>query len=165
MAKIPTKIFLDSNVILSGIISDRGSPKIILDLLSLRLPFFKGATGRYNLTEIERNLRKKMPAALKVYGKLLKKLKLEIVPIPHRLEMEKCTVAIAEKDLPVLVSAFLCQADYLVTGDQKDFGKIKDMSSLPLRIVSPSEAVRIMGKVAADNYLDHNATTPIPPEG
>ena len=38
MAKSPTKFFLDSNVILSGIISDKGSPRIILDLLSLRLP-------------------------------------------------------------------------------------------------------------------------------
>lgn len=151
MAKSPTKFFLDSNVILSGIISDKGSPRIILDLLSLRIPFFEGATGQYNLTEIERNLRKKLPSALKSYANCMKKLDLEIVPIPDRTELGKCAVAIAEKDLPVLVSAFLCQADYLVTGDHKDFGKVKGVSTLPLMIVSPAEAVRIMGIVAADN--------------
>ena len=73
------------------------------------------------------------------------------MPIPDRTELGKCTAAIAEKDLPVLVSAFLCQADYLVTGDHKDFGKVRDMSNLPVKIVSPAEAVRIMGFIAADH--------------
>lgn len=154
MGARPTKFFLDSNVVLSGLISDRGAPKILLDLLCLRLPFFKGATGRYNLIEIERNLRKKLPAALAVYAKLLKKLNLEIVPIPEIEELNTCTVEIAEKDLPVLVSALRCKADYLVTGDQKDFGHLRESPSIPLRIVSPSEAVRIMGMLAVDRSRD-----------
>jgi predicted nucleic acid-binding protein len=154
MGARPNKIFLDSNVILSGLISDRGAPKILLDLLCLRLPFFKGATGRYNLIEIERNLRKKLPAALTVYAKVRKKLNLEIVPIPELVELNKCTVAIAEKDLPVLVSALRCKADYLVTGDQKDFGHLRKGHSLPLRIVSPSEAVHTMGTLMVTSPID-----------
>jgi hypothetical protein len=38
MARHPIKVFLDSNVILSGLLSDRGAPRLILDVLSLRLP-------------------------------------------------------------------------------------------------------------------------------
>jgi predicted nucleic acid-binding protein len=52
------KVFLDSNVLLSGLFSDKGAPRIILDLLTLNLPMLAGATGRYNLIEVERNLKK-----------------------------------------------------------------------------------------------------------
>jgi predicted nucleic acid-binding protein len=63
------KVFLDSNVILSGLFSDKGAPRIILDLLTLNLPVLSGATGRYNLMEVERNLNRKMPEALPLYQK------------------------------------------------------------------------------------------------
>jgi predicted nucleic acid-binding protein len=154
MGARPTKIFLDSNVILSGLISDRGAPKILLDILCLRLHFFKGATGGYNLIEIERNLRKKLPAALTAYSKVRKKLNLEIVPVPDLLALNTCTVEIAKKDLPVLVSALRSKADYLVTGDRNDFGHLRVSPSLPLKIVSPTEAVRIMGTLMAARSRD-----------
>jgi predicted nucleic acid-binding protein len=56
MAKKAIKIFLDSNVILSGLLSDKGAPRVILDILCLELPLLKGATGEYNLLEIEKNI-------------------------------------------------------------------------------------------------------------
>jgi hypothetical protein len=58
MGRKVVKVFLDSNVILSGLLSERGAPRILLDLLSLRLPFLTGSTGRYNLIEIDRDLKK-----------------------------------------------------------------------------------------------------------
>jgi hypothetical protein len=54
--EINVRIFLDSNVILLGLLSERGAPRILLNPLSLRLPFLIGSTGRYNLIEIERKL-------------------------------------------------------------------------------------------------------------
>jgi predicted nucleic acid-binding protein len=66
MAKRAVKVFLDSNVIISGLLSDAGAPRIILDLLSVRFPVLKGMTGRYNLQEIERNLARKLPRAIPV---------------------------------------------------------------------------------------------------
>ena len=45
MAKKVVRVFLDSNVILSGLISDRGAPRILLDLISLELPFLNGSPG------------------------------------------------------------------------------------------------------------------------
>ena len=74
--------FFDSNVIISGLFSDKGSPRIVLDLLSLDLPLLSGATGEYNIVEIERNLLKKMPDVLPVYRRYLKYLTLRLSPCP-----------------------------------------------------------------------------------
>ena len=135
------KIFLDSNVLLSGLFSDRGAPRIILDLLTLNLPILTGATGYYNLMEVERNLKKKMPEAIPLYQKYLLRLHLEIVPLPSRAAIINMAGTIAEKDLPVLASAIACGSAYLITGDKKDFSGLKKENKYNLAIVSPSEFV------------------------
>ena len=139
MAPKPVRVFLDSNVILSGLLSDRGAPRVLLDLLSIDLPFLKGLTGRYNIIEIERNLNKKLPACIPVYKEYFPKINLEIIPLPTMEEINKYAGATAAKDIPVLVSALNGKADFLVTGDKKDFSPLKRNGSLPLKIVSPAE--------------------------
>ena len=142
MAGKRLKVFLDSNVIISGLFSDKGSPRIILDLLSLDLPLLSCATGEYNIVEIERNLLKKMPAVLPVYRRYLKILNLEIVPLPLSKDIKKLSGQIADKDVPVLASAINSNADFLVTGDKKDFEKLK--GNYPFKILSPSEFLDII---------------------
>lgn len=142
MAKKRFKVFLDSNVIISGLFSDKGSPRIILDLLSLGLPVLSGVTGEYNLIEIERNLSKKMPDVLPVYRKYLKLLKLEIVPLPLSADVKKLSGQTSKKDIPVLASAINGNVDFLVTGDKKDFLKLKVKYSF--RIISPGEFLDII---------------------
>src|SRR3974390_3455539 len=102
MARRSAKVFLDSNVLLSGLFSDKGAPRIILDLLTLDLPILAGATGQYNLMEVERNLKKKMPKARPLYHKYLAKLGLEIVALPTGEAVRALRGVITEKDLPVL---------------------------------------------------------------
>jgi len=142
MVKRAVRVFLDSNVILSGLLSDRGAPRIILDILSLNLSFITGITGRYNIIEIERNLRAKLPAAVSVYEEYIAKINLRIVPVPAIEEVKKYTGAISPKDVPVLVSAIKSKADYLITGDKKDFGKLK--GDYPFKISSPSDFLEII---------------------
>jgi len=141
MVKRPLRVFLDSNVILSGLLSDKGPPRIILDLLSLKLPFFVGLTGRYNMIEIERNLRKKMPGILSVYKEYLPKINLKVIPLPHHEEVREYFGIIAHKDIPVLISAIRGRADFLVTGDKQHFERLKGAGKYPLKIVTPSEFV------------------------
>lgn len=141
MAKRRYKIFLDSNVILSGLLSDKGPPRIILDILSLDFPVLSGATGRYNIIEIERNLKKKMPSIIPLYRKYLPVMNLEIVPLPSLDTVKKLSKYIAGKDAPVLASAVSCKADYLVTGDKKDFNKPGLKSKYGFKILGPSEFV------------------------
>lgn len=139
MGKKVVSVFLDSNVILSGLLSERGAPRILLDLLSLGLPFLVGATGRYNLIEIERNLKKKMPSLLFLYKSYLPKVNLKVIPLPRPEEVRDFSGKIAEKDIPVLISAIRRKVDYLVTGDKQHFGKMKELDKYPFHVVTPSE--------------------------
>jgi predicted nucleic acid-binding protein len=139
MAKRIVRVFLDSNVILSGLLSDKGAPRIILDLLSLGLPFLIGSTGRYNLIEIERNLGKKMPDIFFVYKRYLPMLNLRIIPLPRPEEIRDFSWHITGKDIPVLFSAIKSKADFLVTGDKQHFEKLKGEGKYSFRIVTPSE--------------------------
>jgi len=150
MEKKPVRIFLDSNVILSGLLSDRGAPRLILDLLSMELPGLVAVTGRYNIVEIERNIRKKAPKALPVYGEYFPKLRIEIVSLPAPAEVAKHRGIVADKDTPVLVSAVKGKADFLVTGDKKHFGQVKVSGLVPFRIVSPSEFLEILAALLKD---------------
>ncbi len=142
MPKKRHKVFLDSNVILSGLLSNKGSPRIILDILSLNLPLLSGATGQYNIIEIERNLKKKMPGIIPLYKKYLPAIRLEIVPLPSRDTVKKLSKHIAGKDAPVLGSAISCKADYIVTGDKKDFNKPGLKGKYEFLILSPAEFVK-----------------------
>jgi len=144
MAKRIVRVFLDSNVIISGLLSDRGAPRIILDLLTLQLPFLVGSTGRYNLIEIERNLRRKMPEILSLYKRYLPKLNLKIIPLPRPEELRKFTGKITEKDVPVLVSAIRSKTDFLVTGDEQHFHKLRSLGDYSFRIVTPSEFIDLV---------------------
>jgi predicted nucleic acid-binding protein len=139
MGKKVVRVFLDSNVILSGLLSERGAPRIILDLLSLRLPFLIGSTGRYNLIEIERNLKNKMPSLLFLYKAYLPKLNLKVIPLPRPEDRRDFSGQIAEKDIPVLISAIRRKADFLVTGDKQHFGKMKELDKYPFHVLTPSE--------------------------
>ena len=141
MAKKVVRVFLDSNVILSGLISDRGAPRIILDLLTLKLPFLVGLTGRFNLIEIERNLKKRLPHALTVYRKYLPLLDLSITPVPRAHEIQEFSGKIVDKDAPVLASAIRGKADYLVTGDKRHFQELQARGDYAVRIVIPSEFI------------------------
>ncbi len=135
------KVFLDSNVILSGLLSDKSYPRIILDLCCLNFEFIQFFTGEYNLIEIERNLKKKLPQALKVYKKYLPFLNLQIIPLPDKKLVRKLSRDIAPKDAPVLASAIIAEVDFLVTGDKKDFDPLKGGKHYPFTILSPSEFV------------------------
>jgi len=117
---------------------------MILDLLTLHLPILAGATGRYNLMEVERNLKKKMPAAIPLYREYLPRLGLEIVALPSRETVKSMTGVIAEKDIPVLASAVACSAEYLITGDKKDFAGLKTNRRFNLTIIGPPDFIEIV---------------------
>jgi predicted nucleic acid-binding protein len=141
------RVFLDSNVIISGLLSAKGAPRIILDLLCLHLPNLQGMTGAYNMMEIERNLARKLPAALPVLQEYLPRMNLEIVPLPKYEELEPWFGITAEKDVPVIVSAVNGKADFLVTGDTGDFGALMGRDDLPFRVLTPADFAALAGEL------------------
>jgi len=139
MERRAVRVFLDSNVVLSGLFSDKGAPRIILDIFCLDIPNLAAVTGEYNLIEIERNIRKKMPDVLPLYRDFLARIDFEVVPLPGKKDIKKFAGHIADKDVPVIVSAINGRADFLVTGDKKDFAKLKGKGGYPFRVMDPSE--------------------------
>jgi predicted nucleic acid-binding protein len=139
MERRTVKIFLDSNVILSGLISDRGGPRLILDILSLGLPVLRGVTGRYNLTEIERSIVTKLPTVNPVLNDCLSKMNLELVFLPFSDEMEPFRGMVDDKDLPVITSASIARADYFVSGDERLLSRLRRAASFPGRPCRPDE--------------------------
>lgn len=138
MEKRRLRVFLDSNVIISGLFLERGAPRMTLDILSLNLPVLTAVTGAYNIYEVERNLAAKLPAALSLFRSCLRTIGFEIVPLPERKDFEPLAGLTSEKDLPVLASAVLGKADVLVTGDKRDLLKIRK-HDLPFAVLSPAE--------------------------
>jgi predicted nucleic acid-binding protein len=128
-------------------LSDKGAPRIILDLLTLHLPGLIGITGKYNLIEVERNLTRKLPKALPIYQEYLPKLSLTVIPLPAMEELAEYVGAINNKDLPVLLSAIKGCADYLVTGDNKDFNQINNSKRYSFKVVSPAEFLDKIGEI------------------
>ncbi len=72
------------------------------------------------------------------------KLNLKIIPLPSAKDVRRFSGHISDKDVPVLASAITSNADFLVTGDKKDFAKLKEKGSYPLKILSPSEFLDII---------------------
>jgi len=102
------------------------------------------ATGQYNLEEIVGTITRKLPDVRPVLDDFMSRLKLEIIPLPAEIKLEKYRGFGVDEDLPALVSAIECGADYLVTGDKKHFGGLRGRKDIPLKTCSPSEFVEIL---------------------
>jgi predicted nucleic acid-binding protein len=133
------RVFLDSSVILSGLLSDRGAPRLILDLMTLDLPVLTGQTGRFNLLEIERNIERKLPGARSVWREYVPKLKLEAVPVPSSWDLALLGDMAEGKDLPVIASAINGKADFFVSGDERLLSRLENRTDFPLRTALPAE--------------------------
>ncbi len=138
------RVFLDSNVILSGLFSDRGAPRVILDLLTLGLPVLTGLTGRFNVLEIERNIERKLPRALSVWREYLPKLDLEVVPVPSSWDLALLGEMAESKDLPVIASAITGKADFFVSGDKRLLSRLEHRPDILFRAAAPADFLNIL---------------------
>ena len=66
------------------------------------------------------------------------------VPLPAAIKLKKYRGVAVDEDLPVLVSAIECGADYLVTGDKKHFGGLRGRKDIALKTCSPSVFVETL---------------------
>lgn len=88
-------------------------------------------TNVYAVEEARRNLERKFPAALRQLEPLVKKC--ELIPA-LKTDLK---VNLALKDLPILGGAVAGQAKYLLTGDEKDFGRFFGETIGGVKVVSP----------------------------
>lgn len=120
------RIFLDANILFSAALS--GS-RLYTFLDGLRLHAVL-MTNAYAAAESARNIAEKYPSRLATHDQLV--VLLELVPVrEYGLE-----VPLTEKDRPILCGAWDGNADFLLTGDKKDFGHLFGMMVRNVKVVS-----------------------------
>jgi predicted nucleic acid-binding protein len=111
-----SRTFIDSSILIAAAISPTGDGRaLLLAAIHAQVPLF---WSDLVVTETERNLAKKAPAAIPAYQILRDTLPITIVNPPLGLVLDVARV-IAPKDAPIVAAALHSRADYLVTLDRK----------------------------------------------
>lgn len=106
------RVFADSSILIAGAGSRTGASRAVLTIAEIGL--FKLVVSQQVLEECERNLNKKLPAALPIFTQLLAAIDPEIVPNPPLSESARWTSIIEAKDAPILAAAVLAKVDRLL---------------------------------------------------
>ncbi|MEW6623036.1 MAG: putative toxin-antitoxin system toxin component, PIN family [Bacillota bacterium] len=130
-----TKVFLDSSVIIAGLASKKSGSYEILALaeLNIIIPYISENV----VTEVFRNIQKKIPGGMAYIYPLFKKLSFRLID-PTKEDVEKAKKLINEKDAPVLAAAITGKVDWLLSLD-KHFLKANMESKIGFQICTPGE--------------------------
>lgn len=135
-------VFLDTNVIFSGLYSGKGPAGIILEYyIDGKL---KMVISQQVLEEVVRTIKQKLPQVLPAFQKLLLNAPPMIVKNPSSKEIMEWSKVINYEDAGILASASAVQPDYLITGDQHFFESPQIAEKSGLRIVTPAQFVKEM---------------------
>jgi putative PIN family toxin of toxin-antitoxin system len=135
------KVFIDSNVFISGLYSGKGSPGLIIN------NFIFGdidiSISQKVLNEIIVVLKEKMSDILPTLQKFLLSHPPEIIKDPTSKNIAKWSGIINKNDAMILESAITCQPDYFITGDKHFFENPLIAHKSGLKIVKPQEFLNI----------------------
>jgi predicted nucleic acid-binding protein len=120
------RIFLDANILFSASLPQSHLAEFLGELRCHAVLL----TNPYAKAEAERNIAAKRPQRLAAHEKFA--VSLEVIP----LRLFDTGVKLAEKDQPILCGAIAGGADYLLTGDKKDFGPLFGKSVHGVKIVN-----------------------------
>lgn len=114
------RLFVDADVLFAGAASpsEHSASLVVLQLAEITL--IEALTSRQVITEAERNLAAKLPAALPTF-RLLVSRSLRVVPDPTTAELGAYAGAADAKDLPILVAAVREKCPWLVTFNVRHF--------------------------------------------
>ena len=133
------KVFLDSNVLFSAILSPYGAPREIL-LLSAR-EAIRTVISRQVMEEVSRNLSRKYPELLDLLPLLFEEARIEMVEDPHPEAIQRALTYLPyPPDATLLAAAEESQVDYFVTGDKQHFLSKPELEGhLECSILSPRD--------------------------
>jgi putative PIN family toxin of toxin-antitoxin system len=144
VARSKPRVFLDSNVIFSGLYSSKRAPGIILE------HFIRGnirvVVSQQVLEEVIRTLKEKLPDTLPSLKKLLVSTPPEIIADPSLKEIERWAGKIPESDVAILVAAIVAKPDYFITGDNHFISNPIITGETGLYIVTPAQFLKIFGR-------------------
>lgn len=139
------KIFLDSNVLISGLYSEKGVPGIILG------HFIAGKIGiiisQKVLNEAIEVLSEKLQKMLPFLQEFLLSYPPEIIKDAKLENIKKWSGLVNEDDAMILESAISCEPDYFITGDKHFFSSPLIEKRSGLKILRPESFANILKKI------------------
>lgn len=147
------RVFADASVLVAGAGSRTGASRAVLVMAEIGL--YRLVVCRQVLDETERNLRKKLPAALPVFAELMMAVNPEVAPDPSPEEMICWQSVIEPKDAPILAAAVTARPDRFLTLDVTDFIEPTHVAEKSgLRIETPAEFVQAIRALIADGLKE-----------
>ena len=138
------RVFIDTNVLISAMISETSISRYLLLLLSEKHHLI---ICSYTLSEVSQVLIKRFPNKVAAWDKMLVALDFELAYTPTDLTKINTPYIRDEKDLPILASAIIAQPDILVTGDY-DFHTHEIREHFA--VYTPSEFIQYFGNLHSD---------------
>jgi uncharacterized protein len=136
------RVFLDTNVIFSGLYSSRGAPAAVLEYFS---------TGRIRvivsqqvLEELIRTFKAKLPEGLPALKRLLLNAAPEVCAGPSAGAISRWAEVLQPGDAAILAAAVAAEADYLVTGDNHFLENPGIMRDAGIKIITPAQLVKMV---------------------
>lgn len=134
------KVFLDSSALIAGVASTKGAARAVLQLAEIGL--IELIVSRQVIVEADRNIEEKLPEMLSEYRGFIKLLAPVLLDDPLQKDVAKYLTVINPNDAPILASAVISGADFLVTWDKKHFISKNIRVHSGLKIVTPGEFLR-----------------------
>lgn len=120
------RVFLDANILFSASFPKSHLAEFLAELRNHAVLL----TNAYAVAESERNIEAKQPGRAAAHRAFIASL--ELTP----LRVFATGVTLAEKDVPILCGAIAGGADFLLTGDRRDFGRLFGATVHGVKIVN-----------------------------
>jgi putative PIN family toxin of toxin-antitoxin system len=137
MAPDPWRVFLDTNVLISGVLSRTGASAAILDLGEAEEIVI--VVSEQVLVEADRTFLVKFSHLIERYRTFIKNLAPLLLEDPSRAAVKEAATAIDPDDASILAAAKQGRVDFLVTLDTRHFLTSSVRAYFAAPIVTPSE--------------------------
>ncbi len=136
-------MFLDANIFFTATLSQEGGSALLFKLAKGK--HLKLVSSLYALEEAKRNLQHKVgEECIPYFLNLVSLLSHADQSLPSQEEVDFWDAWLAQKDIPVLLSALKQKADVLVTLDRKDFMSAR-MQKAPLKLLIQTPGDFLLG--------------------
>lgn len=131
------KVFIDTNVLISGLASKTGASAAILDLGEAEEIVI--VMSQHVLVEADRVFALKFPHLSKSFRAFIKNLSPLLLDDPSPQAVREAGKVIEADDAPILAAAKDSRLSYLVTLDKKHFNTNKVKAYVSVPVVTPAE--------------------------
>ncbi len=138
------RVFLDSNVVISGLYSPEGAPGIILE--HFVRSNINVVVSTQVLEEIIRTIKEKLPGTLPALKRLLVNMPPEVVIDPELPAIEPWRKWLQIGDASILAAVISAGPDYFVTGDEHFLDNREIAKHAGLNVVTPAQLLEIWEK-------------------